>query len=315
MGSTLTTVFSALAALAAGACLATTGLLQQRAASARPKGEEMRLQLIVKLAQNRIWLAGIAMAFVSYGFQAVALALGPLALVQPLIVTELIFAIPISVRWRGGRLRRREWLAVLSVVTGLVVGIASAYPRGGDPLQPFSRWIYVLVAIGVIAAGAVLVGRFVRGPVRATLFALAGATVLALQSAIFAATIALLRRDVLGTFVHWQPYALIVVSFLGLFLVENAYHAGPLAASMPVMDAALPLVGISIGVALFNEQVRTGALALTGTAIGLALLLIGIVLLDTSSLIRRQQKTEHEEKEETAEQEQEEGTAEHEQRG
>ncbi len=300
MGSTLSYVFAALAALAAGGCLAATGLLQQRAASQRPKGEQLRLQLIIQLAQNRMWLAGIGMALVSYGFQAVALSLGPLALVQPLIVSELIFAIPISVRWRGGTLRRREWVAVLAVLAGLTVGIVSAYPRGGDPLQPISLWAYALGGVAVIVGAAVLLGRFLRGPVRASLFALAGATVLGLQSAIFAATIALLRQGVGQTFTSWEPYALIVASFLGMFLVENAYHAGPLAASMPVMDAALPLVSISIGVALFGEQIRTGALALTGTALGLVLLMVGIVGLDTSSLVRRQQRAEHRDKEETA---------------
>lgn len=300
MGPTLSYVFAALAALVAGACLATTGLLQQRAASQRPKGEQLRLRLIIELAQNRMWLAGIGMAVLSYGFQAVALALGPLALVQPLIVSELIFAIPISVRWRGATLRRREWLAVLAVLTGLTVGIASAYPRGGDPLQPISQWAYVVGAIALIVSGSVLVGRFLRGPVRASLFALAGASMLGLQSGLFAATIGLLRHDIGQTFTTWEPYALIVASFLGMFLVENAYHAGPLAASMPVMDAALPLVSISIGVALFGEQIRTGALALTGTAAGLVLLLIGIIGLDTSSLIRRQQQVEHADKDETA---------------
>lgn len=300
MGSTVTYLFAALAALAAGGCLAVTGLLQQRAASQRPKGEQLRLQLIIQLAQNRMWLAGIGMAVLSYGFQAVALSLGPLALVQPLIVMELVFAIPISVRWRGGTLRRREWVAVLAVLTGLTVGIISAYPRGGNPLQPITLWGYVLGAIALLVGASVLLGRFVRGPVRASLFALAGATVLGLQSAIFAATIALLGRGLGQTFTSWEPYTLIVVSFLGMFLVENAYHAGPLAASMPVMDAALPMVSISIGVTLFGEQIRTGALALTGTAIGLALLLAGIVGLDTSSLVRRQQQIEHRDKDETA---------------
>ena len=289
--------------MVAGGCLAATGLLQQRAASARPKDEQLSLRLITSLVRNKTWLLGIGMAFLSYAFQAVALALGPLTLVQPLLVCELIFAIPISVRLRGARLGRREWTAVLMVVAGLVIGIASAYPKGGSPLQPFSSWTYALGGVGVVAVGSVLVGRLFGGPARASLFALAGASILGLQSGLFAATIALLRHDIAQTFLTWQPYALIVASFAGMFLVENAYHAGPLAASMPVMDAALPLVSISIGVALFGEQVRTGALALAGTAVGLVLLLAGIVALDTSSLIRREQRVEHREKEETAEQE------------
>ncbi|RCW46188.1 hypothetical protein DFQ14_102491 [Halopolyspora algeriensis] len=303
MSQNLQLVFSGLAALVAGACLAATGLLQQRAASSRPKDEQLSLKLIVALAQNKVWLAGIGMAFLSYAFQAVALSLGPLALVQPLLVAELIFAIPISVRWRGVRIGAREWAAVAAVVAGLVIGIVSAYPRGGDPLQPISLWAYALGGVFLIASVSLVLGRMTGGPPRASLFALSGATVLGLQSALFAATIALLRQDIGHTFTTWQPYTLIVVSLTGMYLVENAYHAGPLAASMPVMDATLPLVSIAIGVTLFGEQVRTGILAFAGTSVGLILLIGGIVMLDTSSVIRRQQQIEHQDKDRTEENE------------
>jgi drug/metabolite transporter (DMT)-like permease len=303
VGQTLSLVFSGLAALVGGLLLAITGLLHQRAASQRPKSERFSLQLIRSLARNRLWLIGLVTIFASYGFQAIALALGPLAFVQPLIVSELIFAVPVSVRLRGLRIGAREWAAVAAVIIGLTLGLASAVPHGGDPLQPVSTWVYGLAGVTVVAGASVLLGRWIRGPVRASLFALAGATVLGCQSALFSATIALLRQDLAGTFSAWQPYVLIVASLLGGFLVQNAYQAGPLAASMPVMDAALPLTGIALGVGIFGEQIRTGALALTGTATGLILLLVGIVLLDTSPLVRREQRIERAEREQTARQE------------
>lgn len=127
---------------------------------------------------------------------------------------------------------------------------------------------------------------------------------LALQSALFSSTIALLRREGGATFGEWQPYALIVASLLGGFLVQNAYHAGPLATSMPVMDVALPLGGIALGVALFGEQVRTSAPALASGSLGIAMLLAGIILLDTSPLIRREQRMEREEQDRTEAREQ-----------
>lgn len=303
MGQTLSLVFAGLAALAGGLLLAITGLLHQRAASQRPKDERFSLQLIRSLAHNRLWLIGLVTIFASYGFQAIALSLGPLALVQPLVAAELIFAVPVSVRLRGLRIRTREWVAVAAVVIGLTLGLASAVPHGGDPLQPFSVWIYGLGAVTAVAGASVLFGLWLRGPVRASMFALAGATVLGCQSALFGATIALLGKSVAGTFSAWQPYVLIVASLLGGFLVQNAYQAGPLAASMPVMDAVLPLTGIGLGIALFGEQVRTDPLALTGATAGLVLLLVGIVMLDTSPLVRREQRIERAEKEETARQE------------
>lgn len=110
---------------------------------------------------------------------------------------------------------------------------------------------------------------------------------MALQSALFAAAIAQLRHSIGHTFVTWQPYALTAASFIGLFLVQNAYQAGPLAASMPVMDAVLPTVSIGLGVGLFGEHVRTTPLGLAGAGAGIALLIVGIVMLDTSVGSRR----------------------------
>jgi drug/metabolite transporter (DMT)-like permease len=251
------TLISAGAALVAGMCLAATGLLQQRAASKEPADRQFSLRLILDLVQNPRWLAGIGAAVASYVFQAVALATGPLSLVQPLVVSELLFAIPLSARRHRSRLRRREWTGLLTVTTGLAVGIVAADPHRGHPIQPFSSWIWALVAVVVMATAAVLVGKAISGPARASLFALSGATVMALQSALFAATITELRDNIGHTFVTWQPYALIVASLTGMFLVQNAYQAGPLAASMPVMDAVLPLVSVGLGIGLFGEHVRT----------------------------------------------------------
>ena len=297
MSSTWQFVISAGTALLAGMCLAATGVLQQRAARRRPSDERMSAQLLVKLAQNKWWLAGIGVAVLSYAFQAVALSTGPLSLVQPLIVSELLFAIPVSTHLRGRKLTWRDWAAVSTVVVGLTIGIIAANPKRGNPLQPFSLWGWALLAVGVIVVASVLVARVVNGPVKASMFALAGASTMGTQSALFSSTIAMLRGDIPHTFTSWQPYALIVASFLGLYLVQNAYQAGPLAASMPVMDASLPLVSIGLGIGLFGDAVRTSWWGLTGAGVGILLLVVGIVGLDTSPSVRRQDEAEQQESE------------------
>jgi FtsH-binding integral membrane protein len=186
---------------------------------------------------------------------------------------------------------------MLIVVAGLAIGIVSANPRKASPLVPISLWAYALGGIALLVVLALLIGRQVRGPAKASLFALAGASVMALQSALYKATIVALRQDKLGVFLHWQAYALVIVSFLGLYLVQNAYQAGPLAASMPVMDAVLPTVAIAVGIGLFGEPIRTSWWGLAGASAGLALLITGIVALDTSRVVRRQQQLEKKEQE------------------
>jgi drug/metabolite transporter (DMT)-like permease len=294
-------IIAVVAALAAGACFAVGGVLQQREASTRPADEALSLRLLADLAHRPAWLAGIGATAGSFLFKAIALAFGPLTVVQPLIASELVFAIPVSVRRHGFRLHRQEWSGIAAVTAGLTLGIVAAAPQAGNPLPSLVRWVEALGVLAALAAGALLAARRVRGSVRASLYALAAVATLAAQSALLAATVALFKKGIVTALSTWQPYAMGVVSFVALTLVQSAYQAGPLAASMPVMDAANPIVGIAIGLAVFDEKVAISGWHLPGAIIGVALLVTGVILLDTSPLVLRVQRIEEEEQRQASE--------------
>lgn len=296
-------IVAVLAGLAAGACFAVGGVLQQREASSRPESESLSPRLLLDLVRRPAWLAGIGSTAGSFLFKSVALAFGPLTLVQPLIASELVFAVPVSVRRHGFRLHPREWAGVAAVTFGLVLAIVSAAPQRGDPLPSLLRWGEVLGVVALLAGGALLVARRISGPPRATLYALAGVAMLAAQSALLAATVALFQRGILTALTSWQPYAMGVVSIVALTLVQTAYQAGPLAASMPVMDAANPIVGITIGMFLFHETIDTRTWHLAGALVGVILLVGGVIIVDTSPLVRRVQRVEARQRQKTAQQE------------
>lgn len=287
---------SGAAAVGAGLFLALSGVIQQKRASRRPEGSG--LALIWQLIRDLWWLLGIGAALVSYGLQALALSFGPLALVQPLIVSELLFAVPLSMRLRGQRLDLRGWLAAGAVVAGLAVGIGIAQPTEGNPTQPFGSWVPVLAVIIGLAAACLTVTRFVSGPPKASAFGLAGAATMGTQSALYSATIAVLRQQgLVAVFTEWETYALIVASITGAILIQKAFQAGPLAASSPVIDAVLPIVSIVIGLLLFGEQINSSVVGLTGGIAGIILLVAGIILLDTSPAVRHEQRIEDREQE------------------
>lgn len=280
-------VIAIVAALAAGASFAVAGVLQQRAAATRPQNESLSFRLVADLLHQRLWLVGLAIAVASYFFQALALAFGPLALVQPLVVTELVFAVPISARLQHGKLGVREWAGVIAVSAGLALAITAADPRGGNPLPGIGKWLTVLPAVGVVAIGAALTGRALHDTVRASMFGFAAATTLGTEAALLQSTTAVFRSGVVNGFTSWQPYAMAISSIAGLLLVQSAYQAGPLAASLPVMDAFEPTVAVLIGVTIFGEHVRTATLPVAGTATGIVILMIGIVALDTSPVVHK----------------------------
>lgn len=288
------------AALVAGGFLSATGVLQQRAASRRPSHEALSLRLLWSLAHDRMWLMGLGTGVLSYAFQSLALAFGALALVQPVFLSELLFAVPISVRINKMSLGAREWMGLLSVAGGLAVGVVSAWPQRGNPLPSVMSWIEAIVLITAAAGGAVLAGRRAQGPLRSSLFAFAAAAVMALQSSLLAATVALMKQSPAAMFGSWQPYMLVPVTAVGVTLVMSAYQAGPLAASMPVIDSCEPSVAIAIGITLFSEHIRTGPSNLAGTAVGLLLFFVGVVLLDTSPVVHALQRLQERAEEDAA---------------
>ncbi len=293
------TIVSVLAAIVAGLCFASAGILQQRVASTRPEGESMSPSLLRDLARQKLWVAGISLAVLSYGFQSVALAFGPLSLVQPLIVTELIFALPLSARLHHLSLGGRDWLGALAVGGGLAIAVVSASPSQGDPSATPRGWWLTVAAVAAVAALAVLAGRRLSGTPRASLLAFAGAVVMGSQSALLAVTIKHLRAGFVPLFTAWQTYLLVVASIGGLLLIQSAYQAGPLAASMPVIDAVEPAVSIAVGLALFGETLAGGALRHAGAVIGMLCVIGGIVLLDTSPVIARLHQQEEKEESQT----------------
>src|SRR5438067_5034376 len=144
--------------MAAGCTFAVGSVLQQSAARDEPSEHSLSWRLLVGLAQRPRWLLGIAGDFVSFGFQALALAFGPLALVQPLAVTGLLFAVPLAVRWRGRRLGRLEWLGTVAVAGGLAAFLVGASPSEGVPETTWVRWVLILIAVGGLMVVGVLVG-------------------------------------------------------------------------------------------------------------------------------------------------------------
>lgn len=275
------------AAVAAGACFAVGGVLQQWVASHRPSSESLTLRLLRSLVRDPVWVAGILLALLAYGFQSLALAFGPLALVQPLIVAELVFAIPLSAHLERMRLRAREWLGVGAVTAGLATALVVARPSDGEPTAALGGWLVALSVIVALTGSALWASSRLRGSVRASLIALAGGVVMGSQSVFLAYTITRLERGPLAVLTAWQTYLLVAASIGGLLLIQSAFQAGPLAASMPVFDAVEPLVAVVTGILLFGETVRTGWLAGGLTSLGVVVLVVGIVVLDTSPMLER----------------------------
>ncbi|MFC9326801.1 DMT family transporter [Kitasatospora sp. NPDC057015] len=270
-------------ALLAAASNATATVLQRKAAATVPLSAGFRLRLIVELLHRPVWLAGFGAIVLAACFQALALSEGALSLVQPLFVLELPMAMLIAGVVLGRRLTRGSWLAVLAVVAGLGVALAAADPQGGITQPPDGRWaVAVGCCTGAVALLVLVARRHPPGRLRAGALAAGAAIGNALTAALMkAATHAWQSDGVAGFFEAWQTYGFALAGAGAVFLLENAMQSGPLVASQPALTLTDALVSLVLGVALYEETVRTGWWLVPEIAGALAILAGAVVLART----------------------------------
>ncbi|MGW7266070.1 DMT family transporter [Streptomyces sp. NPDC054842] len=269
---------AALFAVLGAASNAAGTAFQRKAASTVARGGGLRL--LRELARRPAWLIGIAGVIGAALFQALALVNGPLALVQPLFILELPFALLIAVPLLHRRLPGAGWWAVAGVVGGLALLLVAAAPSGARNQASMARWIPALaVCLGAIAA-AVVVARPGRPPLfRAAVLGSASAVSNALTAALLKSATGTLADDGFGAFLgQWQTYGFALTGVAAILLLENALQAGPLAASQPALTIGDAVISLALGIVLFDESVRTGWWLLPEAA-GAALILWGVLRL------------------------------------
>jgi hypothetical protein len=236
--------------------------------------------------RHPLWWAGVVADAVGLALQVTALHLGALAVVQPLLVSGLLFALLLRHR-RWWHISGREllWAAAL---TGCLIGflILSGSITGTQQAAAADRLPAVIAAaVGLLTAGAclVLAQRRVPGATRAALIGIAvGAVYAATAALIKAATNVAAIHGLLAVMSSWQLYAVLGVGALGLFLTQLAFQAGPLTASLPAMSTVDPLLSVTIGILVYDEHLHRGPL---GGAVLLALLLLlGVAVIQLSKV-------------------------------
>src|SRR5690242_13458753 len=125
------------------------------------------LALDLLLAQNRLalylprqplWLLGVAAAVGSFVFQALALHNGPMSVVQPLLITELVFTLVLRRVWIRQDVAGAAWASVSLVCVSLAVFLAVSEPTGGHPAPAAKQWLSAGLVFGGAIAVLVLLG-------------------------------------------------------------------------------------------------------------------------------------------------------------
>ncbi|WP_048550719.1 DMT family transporter [Nostocoides japonicum] len=273
--------------LAASFLLALAAFYQQRAARETTRQGRGVVSgasaLMATLVRDRVWLTGWLINLAGFGTQAVALHLGSVAAVQPLLVTQLLFALPMSSLERRTWPTPRDWASAVAICGGLVLLLAVV---GVPPLAAAAdRGRVVLAVVAALAMIVVLVPLAARSgpPVMVVVTAGCAGLCFALTAVFIKLTAAdLVRHGVGYTARDWVGYALAGSTLLGLVLEQTAFANGPLPWAVATKEAVNPIASYALGILAFPAVFPTDAGTLAALAGAGALIVLGAIGLAAS---------------------------------
>ncbi|WP_020658534.1 DMT family transporter [Amycolatopsis benzoatilytica] len=272
------------AAVAGAACMGIASAAQARATKEVETGKPLDLTLFKRLVGRPLWLIGIAATILGLVLQLVALAFGPLLLVQPLLVTSLMFAGFASARLERRRPDRTMSVGGLLCAAGLAAFLVIARPGGngetlvnGSALLPLGITLAVVTLISLVVAASTK-----SGSLRVLGLAVATGVLYGLTAGLMKVVAGQFRSGVDEPFRHWTLYLVCVVGPLGFLLSQNTFQQGRfLTPALAVITALDPLVGVAIGLSWMGESADGRPLALAGEALAALVIVVGIAMLST----------------------------------
>jgi drug/metabolite transporter (DMT)-like permease len=261
-------------ALLAALFLAIGIVVRQRATMDVPAEHGVSSVMFVTLLRRPLWWAGTAAAVAGYVFQALALAKGSLLLVQPILISALLFALPLSARLAHRRVTRGEWLWAVLLTAALAVFLVLAKTQPGD--YEASVPLTAVVAVVCIAAVTICVVIAIRTArwKRAVLLAVAVGVLFGVVAMLTKLMMHLLIHDGLRAVLMTPvPYLLVVLGVVAVFLQQSAFHAGSLQTSVPTMLVLEPVIAVVLGALVLGEHLNVNgvrAIAITAAVVAMA---------------------------------------------
>ncbi|WP_433755082.1 DMT family transporter [Nocardia sp. CA-135398] len=261
-------------ALIAALLFAVAAVAQQHAAAAVAQDESLMRALL----RNPRWWAGIVGDTGGYAMQVAALALGAVLLVQPILVSMLVFALPLSARLNRRRVTPRTWAAAVALAAALACFLIVGDPTEGNSNASLRDWIPPLAALLAMLAVATVIAVATSDPTRrALLFGAVGGALFGLAAALTDYVTELFEGGLIHVLASWQTWALVASGVIGLYLQQRAYQSGPLVASLPAVTIAEPLAAAFIGITVLDERLRTNH-------IGLAVIIVAVTIMCATTI-------------------------------
>ncbi len=268
-----------LLALGAAFFIAVGDVMHQRTAHEVTDAEVGHLELFGTLLRDRTWWLGSLVAAAGFGLQAAALGFGSVLLVQALLVTSLLFALPINARLTRIRVSRFQWTWAALLAASVIVIVTVGNPTEGVSRASFETWSLVLAVLGPALVLCVVGAKFFPGPVGAVLLAVVSGALWGLFAVLTKGVVDRLDDGVMALLRTPETYAWVLVAIAGTAWQQSAFRAGSLTASLPTMTVTEPVVGSILGVVVLGETLRPGEAGSVTLILAVVVMIIATVAL------------------------------------
>ncbi len=269
------------AALGSAAGFGLAGALQHTTMAKAPTRGSMHLGLLRDLVGRPLWIASLVATAFASALQLLALAKGPVAMVQPLLVTGLLFALLFRSWFRHRMPPRWALLGAGLCVAGLAAFLAVSRPPGGAATLALGQTLLLGVVLGVALLACLGLALWRPGQVRSLALALGGGLLYGTSATVAkVATATFLNGGLLALLVSWPLYAMAILGPGGFLMTQHAYRAHRyLAPAQAVITLTDPLVSVTLGVLWLHETLRSSPVELAGQVLGLITVAAGVWLL------------------------------------
>jgi drug/metabolite transporter (DMT)-like permease len=235
---------------------------------------------LLRLIAVPVWLLGTLILFLGYATQGAALDRGKLIVVQPLLVTTIVWALPLGHWLTNQQVVRRQVLGAGVVVVGLAMFVLVGDPDAGVATAATADLLIAALAIAAVTAGLLLWLRNQRSrALKAAVLGVCAGLFYGLSATFAKPVINDLHVSIAHAAADWRTWALLGFGFIAFVIQQLSLATGQLAPAMAAVSVANPAVSVILGILLFEERLtRPGwhvvvALAALLAALGGAVLI------------------------------------------
>lgn len=214
-------------------------------------------ELFTRLLADRQWWLGSLVSALGFGLQAAALGFGSVLLVQALLVTALLFALPVNARSTGRPVTRTQWIWAALLAASVAVIIIVGNPTEGHSRAALGAWT-VVVAVMVPALVLCVVGARVWAgrPRAAVLLGVVSGSLWGVFAVLTKGLVDHLDRGLWAVLEMPELYVWAAVAVAATAWQQSSFRAGSLAASLPTMTVTEPVVASALGIGVLGETLR-----------------------------------------------------------